>query len=79
MKTTAMTEKLIAEGYEPKQYPWGTRWSKYEEDIDWGSNVDVYKSGEVEEWHILGGPGALPVTDFKYNSVEDWLNGEYAE
>lgn len=74
-----INDKLAAEDYEPHEYPWGTRWSKYEEDIDWGSNVDVYKSGEVEEWHILGGPGALPVTDFKYNSIEHWLNGEYAE
>lgn len=77
MKT--MTEKLIAEGYEPKKYPWGTRWYKFEEDIDWASNVDVYQTGGVEEWHILSGPGALRVTDFKYNSVEDWLNGKYAE
>lgn len=74
-----MTAKLIAEGYEPKQYPWGTRWYKYEEDIDMGLNVDVYQTGEVEEWHILSGPGALRVTDFEYNSVEDWLNGKYAE
>lgn len=74
-----MTEKLTAEGYEPKEYPWGTRWSKYEEDINWESKVDVFRSGEVEEWHIIPGPGALPVTDFKYNSIEDWLNGEFAE
>ena len=70
-----MTEKLIAEGYEPKAYPWGTRWYKYEEDIDMGFNVDVYQTGEVEEWSIILEPGALPVTDAIYGSVEDWLNG----
>lgn len=74
-----INDKLAAEGYEPHEYPWGTRWYKYEEDIDWGSNVDVYQTGEVKEWHILGGPGALPVTDFKYNSIEHWLNGVIAE
>lgn len=74
-----MIEKLTAEGYESKEYPWGTRWYKYEEDIGMGLNVDVYKTGEVVEWNILPGPGALRVTDFEYNSIEHWLNGEYAE
>lgn len=68
-------KKLVAEGYEAKEYPWGVRYSREESDIDWMSNVDVYNSGEVEEWHIIPGPGALPVTDATYNSVEDWLNG----
>lgn len=76
MKT--IEKRLIAEGYEKKTYPWGVRYSR-EEDEACMRHIDVYKSGEVEEWHILLDPGAIAVTDGAYNSVEDWLNGKYAE
>lgn len=60
-------------GFEPHEYPWGVRYSREEEDGTCMRHIDVYKSGEVEEWHILLKPGAIAVTDGEWDSLESFL------